>query len=60
MFDVVILTDNRYVNPEKKDWYINQVLLEDKLLKTALEKQVLLLQFMLEQILFMTIITSLH
>ena len=48
MFDVVILTDNRYVNPEKKDWYINQVLLEDKLLKTALEKQVLLLQFMLE------------
>ena len=39
MFDVVILTDNRYVNPEKTDWYIDQVLLEDKLLKNALEKQ---------------------
>ena len=39
MFDVVILTDNRYVNPEKTDWYIDQVLLEDKLLQTALEKK---------------------
>ena len=39
MIDVVILTDNRYVNPEKTDWYIDQVLLEDKLLKNALEKQ---------------------
>ncbi len=37
MIDIVILTDNRYVNPEKRDWYINQVLLEDKLLKNALE-----------------------
>ena len=37
MFDVVILTDNRYVNPEKTDWYIDQVLLEDQLLQTALE-----------------------
>ena len=39
MFDVVILTDNRYVNPEKTDWYIDQVLLEDNLLQTALEKK---------------------
>lgn len=39
MIDVVILTDNRYIDPEKTDWYINQVLLEDKLLQTALEKQ---------------------
>jgi len=39
MFDVVILTDNRYVNPEKTDWYINQVLLEDELLQTALVNQ---------------------
>lgn len=39
MFDVVILTDCRYINPDKKNWYINQVLLEDQLLKTALEKQ---------------------
>ena len=37
MFDVVILTDNRYVNPEKTDWYTDQVLLEDQLLQTALE-----------------------
>ncbi len=38
-FDVVILTDNRYINPSKRDWYINQVLLEDQLLKDSLEKQ---------------------
>ena len=38
MFDVVILTDHRYENPKKKDWYIDQVLLEDRLLQTALEK----------------------
>ena len=37
MYDVVILTDNRYINPIEKDWYINQVLLEDQLLKTELE-----------------------
>jgi len=37
MFDVVILTDHRYVNPKKTDWYIDQVLLEDQLLQTALE-----------------------
>ena len=36
MFDVVILTDHRYVNPKKIDWYIDQVLLEDKLVQTAL------------------------
>ena len=44
MIDVVILTDNRYVNPEKTDWYIDQVLLENKLLKNALEKQGLTVQ----------------
>ena len=37
MFDVVILTDHRYVNPKKTDWYIDQVLLEDQLLQTAVE-----------------------
>jgi len=37
MFDVVILTDYRYVNPEKTDWYTDHVLLEDQLLQTALE-----------------------
>ena len=39
MFDVIILTDYRYVNPEKTDWYIDQVLLEDKILQTSLEKK---------------------
>ena len=39
MFDVIILTGYRYVNPEKTVWYIDQVLLEDKLLQTALEKK---------------------
>ena len=37
MFDIVILTDNRYVNPTSTNWYIDQVLLEDQLLQTALE-----------------------
>ena len=36
MFDIVILTDNRYVNPTTINWYIDQVLLEDQLLQTAL------------------------
>ena len=40
MFDVVILTDHRYVNPEKVDWYVQQVLDENKLLQNALEKRV--------------------
>ena len=39
MFDIVILTDNRYVNPTTTNWYIDQVLLEDQLLQTALENK---------------------
>lgn len=39
MYDIVILTDHRYVNPEKIDWYIQQVLDEDALLMHALEKK---------------------
>ena len=39
MFDVVILTDHRYVNPTETNWYIDQVLLEDNLLKTLLENK---------------------
>jgi len=39
MYDVVILTDHRYVNPKTTNWYIDQVLLEDKLVQTALEKK---------------------
>lgn len=36
-YDVAILTDSRYENPSKTDWYIDQVLLEDKLVQKALE-----------------------
>jgi glutathione synthase/RimK-type ligase-like ATP-grasp enzyme len=36
-YDVVILTDSRYENPTHTDWYIDQVLLEDKLVQEALE-----------------------
>ena len=39
MFDVVILTEKKYINPKVKDWYIDQVLLEDKLLQKELEKK---------------------
>ena len=39
MYDVVILTDHRFVNPKKTDWYIKQVILEDQILETALEKK---------------------
>ena len=39
MFDIVILTDHRYVNPEKVDRYTRQVLDEDGLLQTALENK---------------------
>ena len=39
MYDVVILTEQRFVNPKKTDWYINQVILEDKILETALKKK---------------------
>ena len=39
MFDIVILTDNRYINPATTDWYIDQVLLENQLLQTALENK---------------------
>ena len=37
IFDIVILTDNRYIEPDIKNWYINQVLLEDKILQEKLE-----------------------
>ena len=39
MYDIVILTDHRYVNPKKIDWYTKQVLDEDELLLNALEKK---------------------
>ena len=39
MIDIVILTDHRYINPERAVWYTQQVLDEDGLLKTALENK---------------------
>ncbi len=38
-FDIVILTDSRYVDPKETNWYIDQILLEDKLLLEELEKK---------------------
>lgn len=37
MFDVVILTDQRYVNPKKRNEYIDNVIKEDGLVMEALE-----------------------
>ena len=37
IFDVVILTDDRYVIPENPDWYVQNILKEDGLVKEALE-----------------------
>lgn len=37
-FDVVILTESRYLNPEKVNGYIHNILTEEELLKKALEK----------------------
>ena len=38
MYDVVILTDKRYEDPKSIDWYVQQVLTEDNLLKKEFEK----------------------
>lgn len=38
MFDVVILTDERYVNPAEKSEYIDNVLTEDQLVMDSLDK----------------------
>ncbi len=37
--DVVILTDRRYEDPPDPDWYAKQVLLEDGLVRDALERR---------------------
>ncbi|RIV41882.1 ATP-grasp domain-containing protein [Flagellimonas pelagia] len=38
-FDVVVLTDHRYVAPEKRTQYVENVLLEDRLVAEALQKE---------------------
>ena len=42
-FDVVVLTDSRYVNPIEKNAYINNVLQEDELVINALKEKIYLL-----------------
>lgn len=42
--DIVILTDSRYVNPSNPNWYEQNVLLEDSLVKKALEAKGLSVQ----------------
>jgi hypothetical protein len=36
-YDIALLTEKKYVNPAETDWYMDQVLEEDGLVKTALE-----------------------
>ncbi|MEO2051284.1 MAG: hypothetical protein ABGX00_05935 [Allomuricauda sp.] len=38
-YDVVVLTDPRYINPQKTSDYINNVLLEDRLVLEALQNE---------------------
>jgi glutathione synthase/RimK-type ligase-like ATP-grasp enzyme len=38
-FDVTLLTDSRYVNPPKINWYIQNILNDDKVVQEALEKR---------------------
>ena len=38
-YDVTILTDSRYVDPADPDWYVENLLKEDNLVKEALEKK---------------------
>ena len=39
MFDITILTEDRYLDPLKKNWYSDQVLLEDEILFESLKKR---------------------
>jgi len=39
MFDITILTEDRYLDPIKKNWYTEQVLLEDQILFESLRKR---------------------
>lgn len=39
MFDVVVLTDERYVEPKERNAYIDNILLEDQLMVDALKKE---------------------
>ena len=39
MYDIVVLTQSEYINPEKVDWYVQQVLDEDNYVIEALAAQ---------------------
>ena len=39
MKDIAILVEGKYVDPDQRDWYINQVLREDEVLMKQLSKQ---------------------
>jgi glutathione synthase/RimK-type ligase-like ATP-grasp enzyme len=39
MFDVTLITDSRYVNPAEINWYIQNILDDDKLVTEALQKR---------------------
>lgn len=38
-FDVTLLTDSRYVNPAERNWYIQNILEDDRCVQLALEKR---------------------
>ena len=38
-FDITLLTASAYLNPEHPDWYVQQILTEDDLLRSALEQK---------------------
>lgn len=38
-YDIVLLTEDRYVQPQEVDWYVEQILTEDRLVQEALEKK---------------------
>ncbi len=39
MTDITLLTDRRYVNPPDPDWYVKNILEEDRLVREALEQR---------------------
>lgn len=39
MYDFVLLTEARYENPKERDWYVDNILQEDELVQSALEKK---------------------
>lgn len=38
-YDLILLSDQRFVNPENPDWFIKNILQEDNMVKDALEKR---------------------